>query len=358
MPDQGLSSADFRKRAGMGTLTKNGVTHSPSDDMDRVLADSRKLAAVKASGAMVTNLEVEAIDAENKRLESQMKNQQLKEMLRPAKAQPEQDQWIQYILGKVDQNEQQLSEARSEARHAEQAMLHQQLEMLSGELVRLRDQAKANPDSGDEFDILTRKLDQAKAFIERFNPPPQIVEPQFPSYDPSLEKWKMTLDNEREQRRIEADERRADREFERLKWQQLQEREERRLDRESEQHNRFIGETVPKLANDIMPLFRTFLEKQTAAPAVAQAAPQVAADIQQADNSIPEGFKIEACETCGFNILYRDGLKTIVCGGCGAVYGDPSIVAAPTAAAATQPRQEIVTNASIDPSGSIYGEDE
>lgn len=307
MPD-GLGSKDFRARASTGTLVRNGASAAAIDPISQGYEDIKKMAAAKMLGQQVKSLEADEIKAENERLKAQIENQQLQELAHPSAPPPQQDQWIQYILSKMDSTEKALADARVDARQAEQSMLHQQLDMLTGELSRIRE-VNASTENADDFDVISRKIDQAKSFIERFTPPAKPESVNIPMVDTSLEKWRMTLENEREQRRIEAEDRREERRMEFEKWQRAEERSESRLDREAELHNRFFTDTLPKLT----PLFERFIGN-----AASSAAPSVAAQTFQ--TNAPAGFESMLCGDCGFNIQCNPKLQKIICPNCGMSY--------------------------------------
>ena len=319
---QGLSSADFRQRAAVGTLKRSpDATVSPSntDPIAQAYDDSRRLAALRAMNAQEKVSETEAIKAENERLKAVIEQRQLTEQAQPPGAPaPAADRWQEFVLAQIGGLQEQIAVARSDAQRAQTALLEERMSILTAELER----SKGEKPEGDDFDRVSDVIRKARGITQMVTPETVVQT----GYDPGLEKWRITLEAEREQRRIEAEERRWIAETERdLKREQVA-GELAIKEKQALTEQRFLNETAPRFLAIAEQFVTTWMQRQTvvsaqvADPGVAAMPPPVAeADVRTPQAPVappPPDIKLLQCPQCGGSVPYRDWYPEIICPRC------------------------------------------
>jgi hypothetical protein len=191
--------------------------------------------------------------------------------------------------------------------------------LLTGELER----TAAERPQGDDFDRVGQVIRKARE-ITQLTTPETVVQT---GYDAGLEKWRITLEAEREQRRIEAEERRWIAETERdLKREQVA-GELAIKEKQVLTEQRFLTDTAPKFLAIAEQFVTTWISRQTVVAAPMSVAPeQMAPQMPQVEADVrgpvapaaapPPDIKLVSCPNCATPVPYRDYYPEIICPRC------------------------------------------
>jgi len=309
MADQGLTSQDLRLRAQVQTLRKsdNGH-HEDQDPMDLALRTSRQMAAQKLIERSASEATTAAIEAENARIEAQIKQRQLVEQ---SQTQPQGATWQEYIIGQVGKLEEQLADTRQKLGEQQIEALERREELLKNELQRL-EAARAEQPTGTA--AVKQQIEDAKSIVEMITSPPA---PPLPSSGPeaTLQAWLTRTQLEQRRWELERQDRR-DEALAKLELEKLKQSEELTLRREQEaRRERFFTEAGPKLLALGEKLLTAFAARGGpggevgVVPVSAETAP-----------TAPAGASVAECPQCHNHLYYRPSWGEVICQRCGAAY--------------------------------------
>jgi small-conductance mechanosensitive channel len=263
----------------------------------------------------VNEADTQALEAENKRLEQEIRREQLRAERQPQTAAS--DQYMQLLTDQLNKLQDRLDDANIRASEAEKTVLGQRLDMITGEMQRLQSQ---QPEKVDMVSQMRENLETARALLEFFNPtgdPPPPTEPKGDS--PELTAWMMR--SKFEQQRWEAE--RADRHalaMAQVEVDREDRTEKRRIDEErSKRMDRFLTETAPKVVEVAAQVLQAFTNGRGLS--IGAVAPQVA------QPQVPQGMDQAECQTCHNIMTFNPDLPQVMCNVCGAIYqlkGDPN----------------------------------
>jgi len=333
----GLSSADLRQRAAVGTAVANGRPAAAIDPLDDAVLRGKKIQAQKLIQQQTTGLETETLKAENERIKAEIEKQQLLDSQRHGGG--GNDGWQEYLLTQMNRLQEQLAESQKVAQTAQQGILEERLGMLGAELERLRtEQAVPAPtvSASAHLEEAIATFEAARVLVSRFNP--ENPHQPIPMIDVELEKWKIQSAQMAEDRRLQYEKERRLLDLEMEMKREERAAEQARLDKATQTQERFFAETVPKLLEQGQNWF-TLLQQRWAvggAPA-APALPPAAAMTgpSPAPAPLPPGVAVMACQGCGQPVYYAQGANAVVCPHCFAVYGETET--APTPPGGHQP---------------------
>lgn len=326
MPDEkpGLTSKDFREQYQVRQLERkaNGVPVKDADPYDQIYSDTRKASAIKLMAQQDRSLDVELLKADNDRLKAEIENDELKE--RRGGPQGTTNPYMDHLSRQLEQTQARLDVYQERAQQAQAAVMEERLRILQEELSRVKVQT---PEERDELESALSTVDKALALAERLRPPSREIVDRGP--DPGLRRFELTLEADREARKLEAEERRYEQQMDLQLKREALAREEARLDKQAQAQERFFTDTAPKLLQLGQQLVETLAARTgqpaAAAPAIArgETTPAVAAQNGHAKASvIPAGAATMICQVpgCGATIIYRPGWPEVICSSCGALY--------------------------------------
>jgi hypothetical protein len=323
--DQGKSVADYRVDAQAQTLKRNGAASGEPDLIDKAFSDRRKITAANLAKETEASTAAGALRAQNELLELEKANRDLRAEIvdNATQANPRPpDVWQEFLLAELAQARERAELAQRDAQAANRELFNDRVKILEDELARRS--TASEPPRADEMESALSTIEKASALMERIRPPAPTPVPDL-GYDISLEKWKLTLQNEREQRMAEREDRRWERELEDRKERERLAREEAVVAKESESRSRFVDATLPRVMDMLEPVVKVFVQKMqvtvagTPAPQPAVATPSAVSPQVQGP---PPGFDTLTCQSCGAAVSYRPDWDGAGCLNCGAWYAN------------------------------------
>ena len=328
---------ELTKQSQIGTIKRNPPPPKADDVIAGAVEASKSRLALNMLNRENAQLEADAIEAETRRIKAQAELIQARTDAKPEAQQQQPNQLTEFLFAQLQEVKGLYTQADAQARQAEKEKLEERMEFLAAKLQEQSHQ-QIVPAERSDLDGLERvaeifaKVEEFKARITP--PPPPPPEPQL-AYDPGLEKWRLTIEDQREQRRLE---------FERERWvlqqkleleREVTMREIARADRDSEVHNAFWQKTAPGIGDIVTRVGMGLLSRwgMGASPAEAAAAqveqvgaaraavdpgPQSGA---QPEPVSPPGVLLHQC-ACGFMIPYKQGYTRIMCPRCFNEYGE------------------------------------
>lgn len=346
MADAGLGAEDFRKRAAVPSLNRVDG-HVESDPLKLALNDKRQILASKVLESSIHSSEAEAIKSENERLSALIEQQKLHEQVAGGSGKGE--AWQEYILAEMGELRKELSEEQARRHEATVAALQERLAILNDEMGRIKERGS---EPVDQLGQAITTLQSARSLVDLMHPPRPEREDKpavGPGVDPSLRKWEISAEMEREQRRSDADDRRMEREEEWRLRRELAEKELALKQNESEARTRFFEATSPKVLEIVEKIF--ILIQHQPGPAVAPVAAATIVPGAQPPAAAPlfkdPNIRSMTCQ-CGQALYFRDEYTGVICTRCGAEYqNQPAPAATPEVAndyeADQQPGQQADT---------------
>jgi len=272
----GLSSADLRQRAAVGTAVANGRVAAPRGPLDDVLRQSEVVQAAKLAQEQLLRLEAGEIRAQTEKIRAEVDLGRAEEMRRRdgGAGRPTDE----YLLTRLDELRVEIArnEAATAAAHA--LVFKDRVQRITDEIARLqRPPAPSRVYADINFE---RWLASAQALQE---------DHRFEA-EKSLAALQSDLELKREERAAE----------------------EARAARQAETKERLLTEHLPK-ALDLGQNFLSLWLQRGAGPAPAPVGALGFA-------GMPPGPSAFACEQCQRSVPYQPGAPRAVCPGCGQEY--------------------------------------
>jgi hypothetical protein len=284
---------------------------APKDPVEEALSVKRKVLGSRIIEQTVAEADTQALEAENKRLEQEIRREQLRAERQPQSAPS--DQYMQLLTDQLNKLQDRLDDANMRASEAEKTVLGQRLDMITAEMQRLQSQ---QPEKVDMVSQMRDNLETARALLEFFNPvsdPPPPAEPKGDS--PELTAWMMR--QKFEQQRWETE--RADRHalaMAQIEVDREDRTEKRRIEEDrSKRMDRFLTDTAPKVVEVAAQVLQAFTNGKGLPMGVGAVAPQVAQEPQ-----VAPGLQKAECESCHNVMVFNPTLPEVMCNMCGAVY--------------------------------------
>lgn len=324
MAEQGLSSEDMRKQATINAVRRSAGIAAPLDPMDEAMKIAKQRSAISAMNQIAASGDTDALRATNERLEAEIARHQLEEKLNEIKR-PEAAsagaEWQQWLMSQVQGLQEQLGEMRQEQNEAAQAVLQERLHLMAAELERLSNRPAEEP----PIEAAKKQIESAMALVEYFRPPAPAkdVAPSPDHTSLELRAWEKRVEIDQERWRAERQDRHNERLAEIEADRLLREQQLAMDQRRSDQVERALTTTLPRLI-DLGEQFMTrFMSAREAA-----VAPNVAAMTAEGQGAtsdgvyVPPGCKVAPCQLngCGYPIVYRQEWPSVQCPACGAQY--------------------------------------
>lgn len=337
MAEQGLSSEDMRKQATVNAVRRNaGITATP-DPMDEAMRIAKQRSAISAMNQIASGGDAEALRSENDRLEAQIARHQLEEKLAEIKR-PESagmNEWQQWLMGQVQDLNGKIGEMQQQQNEAMQAALQERLHLMEAELQRLQ----TRPPDQNPMVAVKEHIDAAMALVEYMRPPTKEIGPPPPDHTSlELRAWEKRVEIDQERWRAEREDRHQERLAEIAADRQLREQEMAMNTRRSDQVERALSTTLPRIIDLGEQFMSRFMGQNGAAPPPQVAAMTVEAQAERSNGVfVPPGCITGPCQVpgCGYPIVYRKEWATVQCPGCGATYNLTPDDPAPAPAAVT-----------------------
>jgi coenzyme F420-reducing hydrogenase delta subunit len=281
------------------------------DPVQEGLSVRRQVLGSKIIEQTIAEADTSALEAENKRLEQEIRREQLRAERSPQT--PASDAYVTLLTDQLNRLQDQLSEANQRASEAEKEKLNDRLQMLTEELQRLG-QPK---EQVNVFDQTKEHIESARSLIELLTPSSTPPPPEDKGASPELSAW--MLRSKLDHQKWEAE--RADRHAEQMAQiaaNTTLEQEKLRVEREkAERMDRFLTETAPKVVEVASQVLQAFTKGGSllgnASAGMPAAAAQVASPVQN-------GVEQAHCQSCNHIMTFNPKLPQIQCNTCGAIY--------------------------------------